>query len=234
MKQAELCNDGNRGISPEQVRAYLANHPDFFTGHEELLEILSLPHPSGSAVSLIERQLAKVREKNKILEQQLDNLVQIARDNDQLFQKLHRLTLALMDAGDLESAIAGLQSVLYDQFKADFVSVRIFQNHRTSALAELFVPVEDGRLASFRKIVDSGQPKCGQPSPEHAEFLFGDNADLIRSCAIIPFFAANVIGLLGIGSHNAKRFSPTMGHLFLSRIGEILGYRLDSMLGDPD
>lgn len=233
MKQAELRDDGNKGVSAEQVRAYLEEHPDFFAGREELLEILYVPHPSGAAVSLIERQLAIYREKNKKLQEQLDNLIQIARDNEKLFQKMHKLTLALMDAEDLESAVAGLQSVLHEQFQADFVSIRILKDDRTSALAELFVPVEDARLASFRKIVASRQPKCGRPVPEHASFLFGDNAARVRSCAIVPFFAAEAVGLLGIGSHNAKRFSPSMGHLFLGRIGEMLGYRLGSMLANP-
>jgi uncharacterized protein len=233
MKQAELRSDGNTGVSEEQVRAYLAGHPDFFAAHEELLEILSVPHPSGSAVSLIEKQLAIFRKNNKKLQQQLDNLVQIARENEQLFQKMHNLTLTLMDAGDLEGAIAGLQSVLHDQFKADFVSIRIVQDHSISALAGLFVPAGDTRLESFRKIIDSGRPKCGRPNPDHAAFLFGDNADRVRSCAIIPFSAGEVIGLLGIGSDDGERFLPSMGHIFLIRIGEIIGYRLGCLLGNP-
>lgn len=234
MKQEELRGDASKGISAEQVRAYLADHPDFFVEHEELLETLSVPHPSGSAVSLIEKQLAMVREKNYKLQRQLDHLVQIARDNEQLFRKMHNLTLALIDADDLESTIAGLQSVLRDEFKADLVSIRIIQDHNPSVLADLFVPAGDPRLASFGGIIASRQPRCGCPSPEHAAFLFGVNADRVRSCAIIPFFAAEAIGLLAIGSHSAKRFSPSMGHLFLSRIAELLGYRLGSLLGSPD
>jgi uncharacterized protein len=234
MKQAEMRSDGSNGLSAEQVRAYLASHPDFFTSHEELLEILSVPHPSGAAVSLIEKQLAIFRKKNIKLQQQLDNLVHIARENEQLFQKMHKLTLALIEADDLENTIAGLQEVLHDQFKADFVSIRIVHDNYTSPLADLFVSSADPRLASMRKIIDSRRPKCGRPSAEHAAFLFGDNADRIRSCAIIPFSSAEVIGVLGIGSESAERFLPSMGHLFLIRIGEMIGYRMGSLLAGPD
>lgn len=234
MKKAELRREASNAVSGEQVRAYLARHPDFFAEHEELLEILSVPHPSGAAVSLVERQLAIYREKNRKIQQQLDNLVQIARENEQLFQKMHKLTIALMDAADLEGAIAGLQWVLHDYFQADFVSVRIVQDQRSSALTELFVPAKDARLLPFHRIFESRRPKCGRPSPEQAAFLFGENADHVRSCAIIPFTAAETTGLLGIGSYSKERFLPSMGHLFLLRVGEMLGYRVAYLLGVPD
>ncbi len=232
MKPVTLRTGGSNRISSEQVRIYLADHPEFFAKHEELLEILVVPHPSGSAVSLLEKQLSIYRKNNERLQQELCNLVQIARDNEQLLRKMHQLTLSLMDAVDLESTIGMLQSVLLDQFKADFVSIRLFQDNGASTRAELFVPNQDARLDSFRKIVDSRHPKCGRPASKQAAFLFGDNADRVRSCAIIPFVAAEVIGLLGIGSSDDERFSPGQGHLFLSRIGEMLGVRLSSMLAN--
>jgi uncharacterized protein len=234
MKQAELRRPGKTIVSAEQVRAYLAKHPEFFIEHEDLLEILYLPHPSGAAVSLIERQLAIYREKNKKIQHQLDNLVQIARDNERLFQKMHKVTIALMEAADVESAVAGLEWVLHDHFRADVVSVRLVQDNNTSALTELFVPARDARLASFRKIFDSRRPKCGRPRPDQAAFLFGDNAGQVRSCAIIPFAAADTPGLLGIGSYQGERFLPSMGHMFLTRVGEMLGYRLGYLLGLPN
>lgn len=234
MKQAELRTDGNDSLSAEHVRIYLSNHPNFFEDHEELLETLSIPHPSGSAVSLVEKQLQIYREKNEKLLQQLNILVQIARDNDDLFQKMHKLTLTLMDASDLETMVAGLQSVLHDQFKADFVSIRIVQDIPSPPLAEVFVSPLDKRLRSFQKIIDSGRPKCGPTNPEHAAFLFGSNADEVKSCSIIPFSTADVIGFLGIGSFNQERFLPNMGHMFLSQISDMIGFRLSAILDNQD
>ncbi len=234
MKRAELRRPGKTVVSAEQVRAYLAKHPEFFTERQDLLEILFIPHPSGAAVSLIERQLAIYREKNRKIQQRLDNLVQIARENERLFQKMHKVTIALMEAVDVESAVAGLEWALHDHFRADLVSVRLIRNNNTSALTELFVPAGDARLANFRKIFDSRRPKCGHPRPEQAAFLFGDSADHVRSCAIIPFAAAETPGLLAIGSYQGERFLPSMGHIFLTRVGEILGYRLGCLLGIPD
>ncbi|MGR9105383.1 MAG: DUF484 family protein [Gammaproteobacteria bacterium] len=234
MSEAELCSEDSERISAEQVHSYLADHPDFFVEHEKLLEVLSVPHPTGAAISLIERQLAIYRDKNKKLQQQLNNLLRIARDNEQLLHRMHKLTLALLDAEDLEGAIAALQGVLHEQFKVEYVAVRIVRNKSSAALAELFVPVSDPRLRSFRNIFASRRPKSGAPTIEQASFLFGDNAPEIRSCAIIPFFPADTVGILGIGSQNRKRFLPTMGHLFLTRIGEMIGYRLGPLIGSPN
>ena len=231
MKQAEISKDENEGVTAEQVKTYLSQHPGFFANHEELLQNLSIPHHSGSAVSLIEKQLQLYREKNEKQLQQLNLLVQIARENDGLFQKMHKLTLSLMDASDLENTMASLQSVLHDEFKADFVSLRILQENGDFPLAEVFVAPSDPRLDSFRKVIDSGRPKCGESVSKQGAFLFGDNGDLIKSSAIIPFAASGVSGLLGIGSLDVERFLPTMGQMFLTQIGELVAYRLNAILG---
>lgn len=231
MKQAELRRDGHDSISAEQVRDHLVRHPDFFSENEDLLEILSVPHSSGTAVSLIERQLAIYRKSNQNMQQQLDNLVQIARENEKLFQKLHQLTMVLIESQDLESAVGGVQSVLYEHFKADFVALRILKNHSDPALTELFIPADDARLHAFRKILESKRPKCGRLTSEQASFLFGSNAKQVRSGTIIPFVIRDhVKGMLGIGSGNRARFLPNMGHIFLIRIGELLGLRFNALL----
>jgi len=41
----------------ESVTDYLVRHPEFFESHGEVLAKLKVPHPTGRAVSLIERQV---------------------------------------------------------------------------------------------------------------------------------------------------------------------------------
>ena len=234
MKQAELRKQTTDSISADQVRDHLITHPEFFTENEDLLEILSVPHPTGAAVSLIERQLAIYRENNQTIQQQLKNLVQIARDNEKLFQKMHQLTVVLMESADLESAVAGVQSVLHEHFKADFVSLRILDKHTSPALSDLFVASDDERLKAFSKILDNNRPKCGRLNADQVEFLFGSNTKQVRSGTIIPFTIRDKTkGLLGIGSANKTRFQPSMGHIFLIRIGELLGLRFSTLLDNP-
>ncbi len=230
MNQAEFQTEVKESISADQVLDYLREHSDFFVENSELLELLKIPHPSGQAVSLVTKQLEIYRAKNEKLLQQLNVLVQIARDNDDLFRKMHHLTMALMDATDPENAIAGLESVLHEYFQADFVTLRILQLIDNPSMLDVFIDPDDDRLNPFKKILDSGRPKCGPPNAEQASFLFGENAENTKSCAIVPVAWSNLSGLLAIGSVDEEKFLPTMGHMFLTQMGELVGMRLDTLL----
>ena len=50
-------------VSEEAVREYLEAHPDFFEHNKALLSQLELPHGAGGAVSLVERQVSVLRQK---------------------------------------------------------------------------------------------------------------------------------------------------------------------------
>ncbi len=82
----------------EAVAAYLRAHPEFFVDHDELLAELRLPHQPGAAVSLVERQVKLLRERNIEMRHRLSQLMDVARDNDRLFDKTRRLVLDLLDA----------------------------------------------------------------------------------------------------------------------------------------
>ena len=90
--------------SPEAaaVVAYLEAHPDFFNQRDELLLSLRIPHQRGDTISLVERQLELLRGRNIEMRHRLSQLMDVARDNDRLFEKTRRLNLALMDATSLE------------------------------------------------------------------------------------------------------------------------------------
>ena len=67
-----------------------------------------------------------LRDENRLLKRRLDELLQVARDNDRLAERLHALTLELMDSRDLESYLEGLKAGLRAQFQADAVALRMF------------------------------------------------------------------------------------------------------------
>ena len=71
-------------MSSVAVEAYLKQHPAFFHEHLDLLEHISIPHPSGDAVSLISKQLELFRNRHHEMETQLNGLIEIARDNNSI------------------------------------------------------------------------------------------------------------------------------------------------------
>lgn len=228
-------NDQDKSLlNEDRVAAYLQQHPDFFQDHLELLERMHIPHPSGNAISLIAKQLELFRSKHQEQENQLNALIDIARENDAAFNRMHELTLAMLEANSLEEAIANLSEVLAECFLTDFVAVKIIRHLPESPLNNLFVDPDEAGLQHFSTILAENQPKCGRPTLAQAQFLFGDAASEVRSCAIIPMAFTRLEGLLAIGSRDEGRFHYSMGSLFLTQMSEIIGTRLISLLQDWD
>lgn len=225
-----IMSEKKSDLSASQVEDYLQQHPDFFHEHLNLLEQMSIPHPSGTAISLISKQLELFRSKHNEMEKQLNALIEIARNNDASLIRMHKLTLALLEASTLEQAIANLDVVLADYFLTDFVAVRIIKKRPESAIANLFIEPGSENLQPFLKELAGNQPKCGRPTLAQAKVLFGDSAVEVNSCAIIPMNFTELDGILAIGSREKGRFHYSMGNLFLTQMSEIIGTRLISLL----
>jgi hypothetical protein len=217
-----------RGPSASAVEGYLSAHPDFFRGRDGLLAGLSLTHPdSGAAISLIERQVAVLREDNERLSGQLRELLEVARDNERLNERLHHLTLNLIDAATFEEVVDVLEDELHDQFRADAVELRLFSAiELEQQLANEQQRGRPAEAARFREFLERGSPLCGHLSAEQLAFLFGALAEDIGSAALIPVRGEGIVGVLAIGSHDADRFHADKGTDFLARLGEIVSRTL--------
>ena len=220
----------NLALTATQVEDYLQQYPDFFHDHLNLLELMSIPHPSGIATSLILKQLELFRSKHQELEKQLNALIEIARDNDTSFIRMHKLTLALLAASTVEQAIANLDVVLAEYFLTDFVAVRIIKQCPESTIAHLFIEPGSENLQPFLKELACNQPKCGRPTLAQAKVLFGDAAADVKSWAIIPMTFNELDGILAIGSRKEDRFHHSMGNLFLTQMSEVIATRLITLL----
>jgi len=217
-------------ISEEQVVEFLKDNPEFFRDHLGLLEHMQIPHPSGNAVSLIAKQLELFRSRHQEQESQLAALIDIARENDAAFNRMHELTLAMLEANSMEEAVGNLSEVLAECFLTDFVAIKIIKEVASSPISNLFVSPNDVGLKHFSTELTGNQPRCGRPSLAQARFLFGDAAAEVRSAAIIPMTFTRLEGLLAIGSRDESRFHYSMGSLFLTQMSEIIGTRLISLL----
>ncbi len=203
------------------IAEYLQSHPDFFQRHEDLLRTLQVPHQAGTA-SLIERQVAVLRDKSRDLEEQLNGLIRTARGNEQIVTRLQRFTLELMRADSLDDVIATCQDILRDDFNADFVTLRIIGGDDTMH----FVAPDNETLKYFDRLFDNKKPVCGRLKGEQQEFLFNKQAEAVNSVALIPLAGAERIGILALGSEDETRFHPGMGTVFISHLGELISTSL--------
>lgn len=214
-------------LSGESVRDYLLAHPDFFDEHASLLSTLHLPHATGGAVSLVERQVSVLRKKNLQIEKQLKELIDIARGNDLLTAKIDELTKQLLAATDLKATIRVLEEGMRSGFGADHAVLVVFGD------PDSFDDIDAGRffhvvdkasatLAPFKTFLSSKSARCGQIRDAQRTFLFHEDADEIGSAALVPLTDGTEIGFLAIGNSEADHFHPGMSIDFLTRLGNLV------------
>ena len=214
-------------VSEELIHDYLANNPDFFERNASLLGTLRLPHVAGGAVSLVERQVSVLRQKDLKLERKLKELLQVAHANDALGDKIHRLTLKLLAATDLGGTLASLEESLRADFDADQSILVLFGKpdlFTDLKVGRFFLPIErdDETLKTFDTFLNGSSPRCGQIRDVQRDFLFGVETDEVGSTALIPLGTKAEYGFLAIGSADADRFHPGMSIDFLTRLGELV------------
>lgn len=205
------------------VAEFLSQNPDFFQRHPDLLLELDLPHPCGDAVSLLEYQARMLRERGQGLQRKLEELLAVARDNDRAAERLHRLTLELMDAKGLEGVLCTLKDELLGNFQIDSVAVRLFGEQGDQPD---WIRRDHPSMAPLQSLLRNPRPLCGRLSSAQLTLLFGDSAKAIDSSAVIPLLDGRLLGLLAIGSYQADRFHPGQGTVFLSQLGAIAGRAL--------
>ena len=215
----------------EIVAKYLRKYPDFLIRHPEVLDAVQLPHESGAAVSLIEKQVEQLREQNHSLSKQLKQLVKVASDNELLMKRLHQLTLELMIIKDLGSFFDRLCLAMMNEFNADILNISLFdiKVEVSDGSSVFMVQRDDPEVQQFQTQLEKGLTTCGRLNDRKLKFLYGSRAQWVQSTVLVPL---GTDGLLAIGSSDPARFYPGMGTLFLDLLATVITCRL--ALNEPE
>jgi uncharacterized protein YigA (DUF484 family) len=224
-------------LEANQVEEYLSEHPDFLVNREALLLNLQLPHIHGGDVSLVERQVSLLRDRNHELRKQLEAMMSAATTNSEIFLKCQRLMLALLEAKDTADFYLALEKSFKRDFKCNAYSLMVFNdkaeqiNHFTYCVSEAAAREHVGAL------IRSKGPTLGVLRPAEQDFLFRHASDKVRSAAVLSVkdpatsgSARGQIALLAIGSNDADYFQPGMGTLFIGFIADVLARLLPPRL----
>ncbi|PKM25770.1 MAG: DUF484 domain-containing protein [Gammaproteobacteria bacterium HGW-Gammaproteobacteria-13] len=212
--------DSPKPLDSETVAAYLRLHPEFFIDHDELIPELRIPHQRGDTVSLVERQVKLLRERNIEMRHRLSQLMDVARDNDRLFDKTRRLVLDLLDASSLEEVVSCVEDSLRREFQVPFVSLILFSD----------APLPVGRSVSSAEahqaiggLLAGGKTICGVLREHELNFLFGaEDGAQVGSAAVVSISYQGLHGVLAIGSADPQHYKSSLGTLFLGYIAEVL------------
>jgi uncharacterized protein YigA (DUF484 family) len=219
-------------ITEDDIANYLANTPDFFLRHAELLAAVQLGSPHGQrAVSLQERQAEMLREKIKLLEQRVMEMLRHGNDNVILSNKIIRWAGNLLQGSDLRQLPRQLAIDIEQQFAVPQVGLRLW-DVAAEYVTEPYAQGVSDDLKSFATSLT--EPFCGLNTGfECISWLEAPAA--ITSLALIPLRAgptgstSAAFGLLVLASGDAQRFTSGMGTDFLSRIGELASAALSRL-----
>lgn len=216
----------SEAFSADAVADFLQGNPDFFERRPALLMNLKLVHPTqGGTVSLVERQVAVLRKKTFDLERRLKDLISVAKANDQLTEKIHRLSLRLLAAGDTPGRLRALEVALRTEFQAQQAVLVVFSEADSGEWSGRFVrriPREDPKLQSFATFLKTSAPRCGQVRDAQRNFVFGPDAEEVGSVAMVPLGDECALGFLVIGNEDSEHFHPAKSIDLLKRLGELV------------
>ena len=200
-------------LDPKAVEAFLRAHPNFLQDRPGLLAVLNLPHGGEGAVSLVERQVSVLRERNIASRQKLAELSDISRENDRLLDATRNTILALL-AGENR---ADLSRIWLDQvtgtFKAEMGALVWLDGSADSAEEALITD----------KLVRRSSGFSGVLRPEEMQAVFGTAATEGSAALVAIRSGEDHIGVLGVGSHDTQRYRPEDGTLFLDYLAEVIG-----------
>ncbi|MDR3299187.1 MAG: DUF484 family protein [Candidatus Accumulibacter sp.] len=216
-------------MKSEEVAQYLQDHPQFFEEYADLMSRMVIPHPyGGRTISITERQMLALRDKNRQLEGKLAEFVGFGEENDAISERMHRLGVAIIAAGSFQSVIHTLNFHLRDDFAIPLFGLRLWRHPGSAAELPEFVGVNE-ELQPFAETLT--QPYCGSTSGFETASWFGEAAAHVRSQGLIALRnGGGTIGLMALGSEEAQRFYSGMGTLYLQRLGEMASAALARVL----
>ena len=208
-------------ITEEDIAQFLIHTPDFFERHADLLGAVQLTSPHGGrAVSLQERQAEMLREKIKVLELRLMEMMRHGNENMLIGDKLQRWSRQLFLVARPVDLPAVLVSEIKSQFSVPQAALKLWD------VAEVYAnePFAQGASEDIRSLASSlTVPYCGVNAGFDAVKWLED-PDNVASLSLIPLrngATSPGFGMLVLASPDSQRYQAGMATDFLERIAEL-------------
>ena len=219
-------------LNAQQVADWLAAHPAFFTQNPQLVADLVLQHDSGKAISLLEKQIQVLRQRNGHALAQLTELIGAARDNEVRLARLHHLACTLASAASLTEVCEAVQHSLQQDFTLPGVCLALSGDIETGCVRSL--SAEPALAELLNNVLRFGQPEYGPMEANRAQVLFPDLPQDLPTVARIPLRPHNrqtAIGVLAIGTFEAERLPPATGDYFVLQVAQLVAAACGRFVG---
>jgi uncharacterized protein YigA (DUF484 family) len=218
-KPAGAAQSVNAELNDEVVREYLKDNDDFLQRNPDMLDYLHISHASGSAVSLVEKQVSVLRERNMDMRHRLNTLTGNARDNDKLYEQTRKLVLTLLEADSIDTLYRSFMEAMARDFDVEHASMILYGDG--SDAGDCRTETQESAKIEIGALFKGNKAVCGALRKEELSYLFPDAGE-VGSAALIPLLNGEQLGLIAVGSSDANRYNSAMGTLFLSHIADVI------------
>lgn len=212
--------DSTSDVDASAVEQFLRQHPDFFQRHPELLLALDLPHGGAGSVSLIERQVNLLRERNIEMRGRLAELNRNAQANETLFSASRLMVLALLGCRNLEQLTELTEQQLKAHYPVDHVCLLWFDS--AAAIDGQLPNCSENRQQALTGLLRPERAYCGIFRAEEMQALF-PGVQSEGSAALAPLGSSGeLLGILAVGSEDTDRYNSEVGTVFLEHLADVL------------
>ena len=210
----------NKKLDPKDVEIFLLKNLDFFKDRESLISELKFNHSSaGTASSLLERQIHRLRDEQKELMDLLSNFMKTASLNEDLFNKSKDLTLNIIGSTSNEEITKTVKQAFLEKFNVDVCELSFYKNKEIEDL-------ENKTGLSLHK----GAIHCGPYAKEKISTIFKNQE--VQSMVLSVFISGKKIGILALGSFDRSKYLGDEDTTFIQYIRDIVEKRLVTIVSD--
>jgi uncharacterized protein YigA (DUF484 family) len=210
----------NKKLDPKDVEIFLLENLDFFKDREALISELKFNHSSaGSASSLLERQIRRLRDEQKELMDLLSSFMKTASLNEDLFNKSKDLTLSILGSTSKEGITKIVRQTFLEKFNVDVCELSFYENKQIEDL-------ENKTGFSLHK----GAIHCGPYAKEKISTIFKNQE--VQSMVLSVFISGKKIGILALGSFDRSKYLGDEDTTFIQYIRDIVEKRLVTIVSD--
>ena len=210
----------NKKIDPKDVEIFLLENLDFFKDRESLISELKFNHSSaGTASSLLERQIHRLRDEQKELMDLLSNFMKTASLNEDLFNKSKDLTLNIIGSTSNKEITKTVKQAFLEKFNVDVCELSFYENEEIEDL-------ENKTGLSLHK----GAIHCGPYAKEKISTIFKNQE--VQSMVLSVFISGKKIGILALGSFDRSKYLGDEDTTFIQYIRDIVEKRLVTIGSD--
>ena len=218
-----MRNKIDESVDIKTIRNYLRDHPDFFDKNPDILETMVIHHKTDGAISLVERRLQALQEKNISLENKLNSLINNAEQNQKIFENIMTLASRVLSAQNLLSLLDILDDSIKNVFKIKYHKLIIFDEFVSIDHPSMVFNNEKELKKAIPELSDSGKQFSGEITEQAFQLLFDKKNHIHNSVVLCKITNESPNAYLAFGSDDPDLYKQSDSKYFLLHLANLVG-----------